>query len=188
MRTFLLFILFFTCTFSMTALAALEPSEVEKIKEEAPVHLIGTVTDDKLINELPEQHFQERQMQIQVEEFKKQAPDIELPSSIWVDYTYIPDWIEMEGGRKMDIAVSDRIEIWLEPAANGWQPVLSGNSVHHLSKASERSEHINAPIESWPTIVGNKVQQIPLFAWTVLILIAFLSSIAFLMKKFTPAR
>lgn len=188
MRTFLSFILFFTCTFSMTALAAMEPSEVEKINNGAPVHLIGTVTNDKLIKELPEQHFQERQMQIQVEEIQKQAPGIELPSLIWVDYTYIPPWLEMEGGRKMDIAVSDRIEIWLEPVSNGWQPALSGDSIHHLSKASERPAHIVAPIESWPTIVGDKVQQIPLLAWTVLILIAFLSSIAFLTKKFTPAR
>lgn len=188
MRTFLLFILTFTCTFSMTAWAAMEPSEVEKIKKEAPVQLIGTVIDDKLVKELPEQHFQERQMQIQVEEIKKHAPNIEVPSSIWIDYTYIPEWLEMEGGRKMDIAISDRIEIWLEPTANGWQTVLSGDSVHHLSKASKRPEHIAAPIESWPAIAVNKLQQLPLFVWTIMILICLLSVIVFLMKRFTPVR
>lgn len=188
MRIFLAFVFLFTCTFFMTALAAMEPAEDEKIKNGAPVHLIGTVIDDKLDKELPEQHFQERKMQLQIDEVKRQSLNIGLPPSIWIDYTYIPDWLEMEGGRKMDVAVSDRIEIWLEPTATGWQPVLSGDSVHHLSKASKRPEHMAAPLESWPAIARNKLQQLPLFVWTIMILICLLSTTAFLMRKFTPVR
>ncbi|WP_088008845.1 hypothetical protein [Indiicoccus explosivorum] len=129
---------------SQPASAAMEPEEVERVHAEAPLHLTGEVTEDVLLFQ-NEEHSQTREMTLEIEAVLKQPENAELPSSLPIQYTYIPSWVQMTGGEKMDIAVGDRIEIWLEPEDGNWHPVLSGTSVKHLYYIDPRSEHMRKP-------------------------------------------
>jgi hypothetical protein len=63
-----------------------------------------------------------------------------------VYYSYLPSWQgDNTGGKRMDIAVNDEIEIWLEEGEYGWEPVLGGNSVTHHFYTNQRSEPIQEP-------------------------------------------
>jgi hypothetical protein len=63
-----------------------------------------------------------------------------------VYYSYLPSWQgDNAGGKRMDIAVNDEIEIWLEEGEYGWEPVLGGNSVTHHFYTNQRSEPIQEP-------------------------------------------
>jgi hypothetical protein len=56
--------------FSVESYASPDPAGVEKIKSEAPLHIIGRVTSDELHQDLTEQkgnHYQIRKMNIRVE-------------------------------------------------------------------------------------------------------------------------
>lgn len=176
-RVWLLAILLWA-TGSSTAFAAMDPEEIKEIKEAAPLHLQGEVIKDKLIRET---HFpgQERIMSIRISEVHKGAQLAEPDNTIDVSYTYIPAWLEAEGGARMDIAVSDRIEIWLKEENGTWMPAASGDTVTHLSKNEERPEHMPQP---FPQKTLRHIE-IPLFAVVALILGITLGMTAFLLGR-----
>lgn len=149
LRFFFVFVigLFFTTT---TTMAAPPPTEVKEKKNVAPLHLIGTVTSDKLFKDLSksEQYPQQvRRMNLKINQFIK-GPDREKENtSIEVFYLYIPSWQAKEytGGERMDISVGDVIEVWLTDGEYGWEPALGGNTVEHIKYVENRKEPIPEP-------------------------------------------
>lgn len=139
--------LFFAAT---TTMAAPPPNEVKERKNEAPLHLIGTVIADEFFKDTSksEQYPQQvRYMTLQVDQLIK-IPDTEKEKkSIEVYYWYIPSWQANEyvGGERMDIAVGDAIEIWLNEGKYGWEPALGGNTVNHIKYAENREDPIPEP-------------------------------------------
>jgi hypothetical protein len=119
------FILVFGGGMTQKINAAPDPAEVEKIKSMAPVHMIGVVKDDILYKDLSDEmrtHYQIRKMTLTVKYFIKNSKN--LPTEINVYYSYIPSWQvnQWEGGRRVDIALKDEIEIWLEDGEYGLKP------------------------------------------------------------------
>lgn len=132
-------------------LASPPPSEVEERKNEASLHLIGTVTADVLFKDITsdEQYPQQlRKMNLEVDKLIKIPETEKEKTSLEVYYSYIPSWqaSEYAGGERMDIAVGDVIEIWLEQGEYGWEPALGGNTVEHLKYIKNRNEPISEPI------------------------------------------
>lgn len=149
-RLFIILIMSLFLVTSATAFAAPPPNEVEEIKNEASLHLIGTVTTDDLFKDeslIKENPRQIRRMILKVDHRIK-TPDAEQgKTEIEVYYWYIPSWQAQEytGGERMDIAVGDVIEIWLVEGEHGWEPALGGNTVEHIKYAEERNEPIPEP-------------------------------------------
>jgi hypothetical protein len=133
-----------------TTLAAPPPNEVEERKNEAPLHLIGTVTTDEFFKDesKSEKNPQQlRRMILKVDRLIK-TPDAEQgKTDIEVYYWYIPSWQAQEysGGERMDIAIGDVIEIWLAEGEYGWEPALGGNTVEHIKYVEDRNEPIPEP-------------------------------------------
>ncbi|GMN99367.1 hypothetical protein PthstB1num2_14070 [Parageobacillus thermoglucosidasius] len=149
------FVLLFMTIFEMKPNAAPPPSEIEKAKQEAPLHLIGTVNSDQLykdITEDKENPIQIRKMNLDVRQILK-APTNETFTTFDIFYTYIPSWQAYSGAKRMDIAVGDVIEIWLKKGMYGWEPALSGNTVKHIKYVENRKEPISEPI--WHSIKRN---------------------------------
>ncbi|MEH7886695.1 hypothetical protein V7654_20530 [Bacillus sp. JJ1609] len=133
-----------------TSLAAPPPTEVEEKKNEAPLHLIGTVIADELFKDISksEQYPQQvRTMNLKVDRLIKVPNTEKEKTSIEAYYWYIPSWQAKEytGGERMDIAVGDVIEIWLVEGEYGWEPALGGNTVNHIKYAENRKEPIPEP-------------------------------------------
>ena len=133
---------------SEPGMAAPPPSEVEARKNEAPLHLIGSVTKDEYFKDLSldKQHPQQiRKMSLKVDRLYRGPENIK--KSIEVFYWYIPSWQSKEytGGRRMDIAAGDVIEIWLTPGKYGLEPALGGHTVKHIYYAEARKEAIPEP-------------------------------------------
>jgi|GEM_PF-7031795 len=147
------FIFMILSLFNQTVWAAPDPSEVEKIKSESALHVIGTVISDELIQDLTkekERPYQLRKMKLQIEEvISAKSPDQKL-DMIEVFYHYYPSWQTdlYVGDSRMDIAVGDKIEIWLEKREQGWESALGGNTVKHLKYAEDRKEPIPEPSSS----------------------------------------
>lgn len=133
-----------------TTIAAPPPNEVEERKNEAPIHLIGTVTTDDFVKDesiSEENPRQVRKMVLKVDRLFK-TPEAEGgKTDIEVYYWYIPSWQAKEytGGDRMDIAIGDIIEIWLAEGEHGWEPALGGNTVEHIKYAEDRNEPIPEP-------------------------------------------
>jgi hypothetical protein len=150
--TIMIFSMFFSATKSF---ATPPPSEIEKAKQEAPLHVIGTVTSDQLYKDITEEKetpVQIRKMSLDVKQILK-TPTNETLTTIDVFYTYIPSWQSYSGGKRMDIAVGDIIEIWLKKGEYGWEPALSGNTVKHIKYVENRKEPIPEPF--WHSIKRN---------------------------------
>ncbi|SDN96644.1 hypothetical protein [Halobacillus aidingensis] len=130
-----------------TAYGAMDPEEVEGIKREAPLHVIGSVESDVLVKDLSTDNSpkQLRKMRLSVQEYRKAPGTINRERSIEVFYTYIPSWVAMAGGSKMDIYEGDEIELWLDKGEYGWEPAAAGNTVEHLSYVEDRKEPIPEP-------------------------------------------
>jgi hypothetical protein len=171
-------------TFSASGFAAMDPKEIEEIKQAAPLHLKGEVVEDRLIKEI-DFPGQERVMSIQVAEVSKGDQLVKSGATIEVYYTYIPEWLQVEGGSKMDIAVADRLEIWLETEGGGWKPAASGDTVTHLFKSKERPEHMARPFSE---AVSGFWTEMPLLGIVSLILGTVLVLAAFVSAKFAPSR
>ncbi|MEN2767831.1 hypothetical protein [Ornithinibacillus xuwenensis] len=142
------FLLFLLVT--NTVLAAMDPTEIEQINRDAPYHIIGTVTSDELYSDVTkdqEHPIQLRKMTIHITDVIKAPNNMIGNRSVDVFYHYIPAWDakNYNGGKRMDIAKEDVIEIWLEEGDNGWEPAISGDSVHHIRYQEDRSEHIEEP-------------------------------------------
>lgn len=129
--------------------SAPDPVEVEKIKTSAPVHLIGVVRKEELYKDLTQEmgtNYQIRKIEIEVNRYIKNFYN--LPNVINVFYPYIPSWQvnEWEGGKRVDLAVKDQIEIWLTLGEYGLEPALGGNTINHLKYAQVRPEPIKEPV------------------------------------------
>lgn len=138
-----------------TTVAAPPPTEVKERIDEAPIHLIGTVTADELFKDISksEQYPQQvRKMNLKVDRLIKVPTNEKEKKNIEVFYWYIPSWQAKEytGGERMDIAVGDVIEIWLVEGEYGWEPALGGNTVNHIKYAESRKEPIPEPF--WHSI------------------------------------
>src|SRR5690606_34913761 len=96
-------VFFMLAAFPAIALAAPDPNEVEAIKQAAPVHLIGTVIEDEMLEQIDDSNFpyQERKMVLQITSIVKGLEEADASSSVEVHYTFIPSWLEMEGGARM---------------------------------------------------------------------------------------
>jgi len=129
----------------------MDPAEIKKRNSEAPYHIIGKVSADKLFIDLSQERkepSQIRMMTIDIKEIIKSPPSTNTTiHSLDVYYTYIPSWRAREyvGGKFMDITVNDVIEVWLDKGEYGWEPVISGNSVHHIEYVKNRNEPIAEP-------------------------------------------
>jgi hypothetical protein len=138
----------FTLLFPRSIFASPPPSEIEKAKAAAPIHLIGTVTSDQLYKDLTKEKgnpYQIRRMTLSVKRVIK-APQQQKISKIAVYYFYTPSWEnDKSGGQPMNIAVGDVIEIWLKKGEVGWEPSFDGYTVNHLKYAKKRSEPIPEP-------------------------------------------
>lgn len=141
---------FLFLSLNLTALAAMDPAEIKRINQEAPYHLIGSVEEDVLLKDLSDSAStpsQLRKMTLEIIEINR-VPHNEPLRSVEISYTYIPPWVERDGGTGMDIAVDDVIEIWLKDGEFGLEPAAWGNSIHHLYYAPDRPEHIPEPLGS----------------------------------------
>lgn len=150
MRTWLIVIIASLLLFPLSTSASMEPSEIEEIKQQAPLHIMGAVKNDSLIDDLSDQSSypnQVRQMTLRVSQVIKKPKDADISTGESFDmfYTYIPSWVEMAGGEKVDIYEGDQIEIWLEQGEYGWQPASGGDTIHHLTYVEDRSEPIPEP-------------------------------------------
>jgi hypothetical protein len=155
LSTIFSFILLFMTIPEMKPNAAPPPSEIEKAKQEAPLHVIGTVTSDQLYKDITEDKetpVQIRKMALDVKQVLK-APTNEILTTVDIFYTYIPSWQAYSGAKRMDIAVGDVVEIWLKKGKYGWEPALSGNTVKHIKYAENRKEPIPEPF--WHSIKRN---------------------------------
>lgn len=141
----------------------MEPAEIREINEQAPYHLIGTVTEDKLIQQISvskKTPSQLRQMTIELLELNR-SPTNEPLRTIEVMYTYIPPWISRDGGKGMDIAVGDVIEVWLIEGESGLEPAIGGDSVQHVFYSEGRPIHFPEPITSKALHVADSFLQNP---------------------------
>ena len=152
MKKTLIFFIILAIEFIVTStgLAAPPPTEVEERKQEAPLHLIGTVTTDEKFNDISkdEEHPQQiRRMSLRVDRLVKGSDVVKEQSAIEVFYWYIPSWQAKEytGGERMDVAVGDVIEIWLKNGEYGLEPALGGNTVEHIKYADIRNEPVPEP-------------------------------------------
>jgi hypothetical protein len=149
------FIFLFMTIPEMKPKAAPPPYEIEKAKQEAPLHVIGTVTSDQLykdITEDKEDPVQIRKINLNVKQILK-APANKTLATVDIFYTYIPSWQAYIGAKRMDIAVGDVIEIWLKKGEYGWEPALSGNTMKHIKYVKNRKEPIPEPF--WHSIKRN---------------------------------
>jgi hypothetical protein len=149
-RIILVTVIFLISMNEVSSLASPPPSEVEKKKSEAEIHLTGTVTSDVLVKDVtkdkkyPEQL---RKMTIEVTKLMKSPAAEQDKTSLEVFYSYIPSWQEdlYTGGKRIDIAEGDVIETWLSTGDLGWEPALSGYTVKHIHYAADRNEPIREP-------------------------------------------
>lgn len=160
--------------------AAPPPTEVLEIKEKSPLQVIGEVkADDLLKDESQERGYpnQRRKMHLLIENIIKKPTNLDLISgeSLNVYYSYVPSWVPMDGGAKMDIAVGDKIEIWLELGVMGWEPALGGETVNHVKYFEPRKEPIPEPLyKKAHRIVKGNLEYV-IFVGFVLILLFMLA-------------
>ncbi|MGO1057891.1 hypothetical protein ACTL32_02040 [Planococcus sp. FY231025] len=171
--------IFIWATSFAAAFAAMDPEEIKEIKQAAPLHLRGEVSEDAFIKEI-DFPGQERVMSIKVAEVLKGSELVHPGETIDVFYTYIPHWLEVEGGAKMDIAVSDKIEIWLVSEESTWKPAASGDTVTHLFKSEERPEHM---VQPFTDVASGFIDEIPLLVYVILSLAATLGLVSFLSAR-----
>jgi hypothetical protein len=139
------------------AFAAPPPTEVLEVKEKSPLQVIGEVEEDVLLKDESEKRGypnQIRSMQVRIDKIIKKPLNLVLKSgeSLNIVYSYVPSWVPMDGGAKMDIIVGDQIEIWLELGDKGWEPAYGGNTVRHLKYIEPRKEPI-------PELINKKIQR-----------------------------
>ncbi|MRH42901.1 hypothetical protein GH741_09400 [Aquibacillus halophilus] len=146
---YLFSLLFLFITLSVDA--APDPDEVERIKGNSSLQVEGEVITDKLHSDVEGSYpSQVRKMQLKIKEVTKQPTGLTIgpEDTLSIFYSYVPSWVQLAGGEKMDIIVGDEIEIWLEKYGNSWKPALSGETVNHLVKVEPRKEPIPEPFSN----------------------------------------
>lgn len=134
----------------MTGIAAPDPTTVKKEKDSAPLHIIGKVKEDILVEDTTKEEKypqQIRKMTISVQEVIKAPKDVKEENSIEVYYHYIPSWQAHDyvGSSSVYVAVDDVIEIWLDHGESGWEPAFFGHTVEHIQYGENREEAIPEP-------------------------------------------
>lgn len=134
----------------MSGIAAPDPSTVKKEKDSAPLHIIGKVKEDILVEDTTkdEQYPQQiRKMTISVQKVLKAPEDVKEENSLEVYYHYIPSWQahDYAGSSSVNVAVDDVIEIWLDYGESGWEPAFFGHTVEHIQYGENREEAIAEP-------------------------------------------
>lgn len=187
-RLFFISIILFFCIGIQTVSSAPEPSEIKEMKIKSPVHLKAVVLSDELFQDLTkekENFYQIRKMKLDVMNFIKNTTN--EPNELDVYYTYIPSWQadQWVGGKRVDIAVNDVIEIWLENGEYGLEPTLGGYTVEHIKYALEREEPIQEPtLHLWNRkIDGYWTRHSSLIVFGVLLLILIILFIIPRVKK-----
>jgi hypothetical protein len=162
------------------------PTEVLEFKEKSPLQVIGVVDEDLLLkDESQERGYpnQKRTMQLRIEKIIKKPIHLDLKpgESLNIVYFYIPSWVPMDGGAKMDIVVGDEIEIWLNLGEDGWEPAFGGETVRHVKYMDPRKEPIPEPYKS--RLKRNFERNIELFVFagfvSILLVIIIVSKILF---------
>jgi len=124
------------------ALAAPPPEYVQQMKDEAPIHLIGTIeTDVKVRDTRRGEKVEERKATVRVQQIKRKPDSMALSAAdtIDFDYTYIPPDLAFSGPARVDIIEGDQVEIWLKTGEQGnWIPAIAGNSILVLQAAGPR--------------------------------------------------
>jgi hypothetical protein len=133
--------------------SASPPNTVLEIKGKSPLQVIGVVDEDLLLkDESKERGYpnQKRTMQLRIDKIIKKPIHLDLKpgEALNIVYSYIPSWIPMDGGAKMDIVVGDEIEIWLKLSEDGWEPAFGGETVNHVKYMESRKEPIPEPYKS----------------------------------------
>ncbi|WP_306009125.1 hypothetical protein [Bacillus sp. MMSF_3328] len=167
------------------ALAAPDPAEVEEMKLQAPLHIVGKVEKDAFFQDLPNEKFlQIRKMTLLPSEVIKAPGSFDQDVALEVYYHYIPSWMadQFTGPAPMDIAKGDIIEIWLEEGKDGWEPVLSGSTVKHVQYRDEREEAVKEPLIHKLKRLAENVFRESSFL-TALLFIILLLAITFLSRK-----
>jgi hypothetical protein len=168
---------------SSTVFASMDPVEVKEINEKAPYHIVGEVTSDELFKDITEDKnhpVQIRKMTLRISKVEKAPDGLETNNVVEVFYHYIPAWDAENyvGGAHMDIAVKDIISIWLSEGDYGWEPVLSRNSIIHLTYSEDRMDHIPEPffhkiIVGLGTIRNTNLDLLVLFSLGAILIWAF---------------
>lgn len=134
----------------MTGIAAPDPSTVKKEKDSAPLHIIGKIKADILVEDTTkdEKYPQQiRKMTIIAQQVIKAPKDFKEENSIEVYYHYIPSWQAQDyvGSSSVNVAVDDVVEIWLDKGESGWEPAFFGATVEHIEYGENREEAIPEP-------------------------------------------
>lgn len=135
----------------------MDPTEVKRINDEAEYQITGEVIADAFyqdISNVDNHPVQIRKMSLKIGEIIKSTGNIKNGESVDVYYTYIPTWDigqYVGGSKRMDIAIGDVITVWLEEGNEGFEPVLSGDSVIHEIYVADRTEHIPEPF--WQSFI-----------------------------------
>jgi hypothetical protein len=148
LKALILLLVLFLLQERQEAFSAPDPAEVEEMKLQAPLHLIGKVENDEFFGDVPNQEYlQTRKMTISASEVVKAPGSAQQETVFEIFYRYIPSWMadEFIGPVRMDITKGDIIEIWLEEGKEGWEPVLSGATVNHLYYTPNRDEALKEP-------------------------------------------
>ncbi|MGD6844553.1 hypothetical protein ACQCVH_18830 [Bacillus infantis] len=173
----------------LEALSAPDPAEVEEMKLEAPLHIVGKVEKDEFFHDLPdEEYLHVRKMTILPSKVIKAPGSFDYETAVEVYYHYIPSWMaeEFTGPARMDIAKGDIIEIWLEEGKDGWEPVISCSSVMYVHYMTEREEAAEEPlIHKIKRLAENILRESGIL--TALVFIFLLLAIIYLSRKY-PAR
>jgi hypothetical protein len=165
-----------------------DPKRVTEIKEDSPLHIVGSVTSDIFIRDVEKElgyPAQIRSIQLKVEKIIKKPQDLILTQggTLTVTYHYIPSWVSMAGAAKMDIMVGDQIEVWLKKGANGWEPSLSGNTVNHIIYIEPRKEPIPEPFFHLLKGYSNMIYAVLTFAAIFIVPVFFIRKLQLMRSK-----
>ncbi|WP_449622552.1 hypothetical protein [Robertmurraya sp. Marseille-Q9965] len=161
-------------------LAAPDPVEVEKLKENALLHVSGKVIDDSLDKKSKEDQTQSRKMVIEIGEISHQnvTPPVSVNDQIEVRYLYVPGWIDYTG-KSVLVRTGDIVEIWLEKDGLFYTPIIGGYGVKLLKSNGPRVEHIPEPFTHkvksiWHKAWSNSFSPFTVFIVLVLLLVMLL--------------
>ncbi|MBM7660983.1 hypothetical protein JOC85_001755 [Bacillus mesophilus] len=182
--------IFICCFFLLTSTVwgATDPVEVEEIKKNAPVHLIGKVIADELHRDFSDSSgpSQIRVMTLQQEQLLRVSPEVApLGEYVQVFYSYIPVWQSelYEGGKRVDVTVGDIVEIYLDRGEFGFEPALGGDTIEHIVYMDKRAEPIPEPFLHKLTRETAKLLDTYLSVTVFLGFLLFILVVIFLHKK-----
>ncbi|MGZ6505477.1 MAG: hypothetical protein ACXVDG_10740 [Tumebacillaceae bacterium] len=114
--------------------AAVSPDAIKQAKQNAPLHVTGVVKADATVRDLSAQYghpLEIRKMTLEITSVAKKPTDLTLAKGDTLDvyYNWYPASVDMVGPRRIDIAVGDEWELWMKKGTDGWEPVLSGDTI-----------------------------------------------------------